>query len=72
MFQGIQREKNFDMKKEAGENSFTAVVKQYIASVTENFLEIHFFWAGKGTCCVPAQGYYGASVSAISVYPYGT
>ncbi|WOK97086.1 putative LRR receptor-like serine/threonine-protein kinase [Canna indica] len=68
--QGILQEKNFDIKKEAGENSLAAVVKNYIAPVTENFLEIHFFWAGKGTCCVPTQGYYGASVSAISVYPY--
>ncbi|URE20777.1 LRR receptor-like serine threonine-protein kinase [Musa troglodytarum] len=68
--QGNLREKDFDIRKEAGEKSLTAVIKEYVAPVTENFLEIHFFWAGKGTCCVPTQGYYGGSVSAISVHPY--
>ena len=70
-FQGNLREKDFDIRKEAGEKSLTAVIKEYVAPVTENFLEIHFFWAGKGTCCVPTQGYYGGSISAISVDPYG-
>ncbi|KAG0494598.1 hypothetical protein HPP92_005592 [Vanilla planifolia] len=68
--QGIRMETDFDIRKEAGEKSFTAVVRSYIAPVTDNFLEIHFFWAGKGTCCIPSQGYYGPSVSAISVSPY--
>ncbi|KAJ0975921.1 hypothetical protein J5N97_017886 [Dioscorea zingiberensis] len=67
--QGNLLEEDFDIRKEAGGTSNTAVVKEYIAPVTNNFLEIHFFWAGKGTCCVPTQGYYGASVSAISVSP---
>ncbi|KAJ8532663.1 hypothetical protein K7X08_012586 [Anisodus acutangulus] len=35
----------------------------------ENHLEIHLFWAGKGTCCVPIQGTYGPSISAISATP---
>ena len=35
--------------------------------MSENYLEIHLFWAGKGTCCNPVQGYYGPSISAISV-----
>ena len=34
--------------------------------VSENYLEIHFFWAGKGTSYIPAQGTYGPSISAIS------
>nr|POE84429.1 putative lrr receptor-like serine/threonine-protein kinase [Quercus suber] len=38
-------------------------------SVSQNYLEIHLFWAGKGTCCVPAQGTYGPSISAISATP---
>ncbi|RZS12793.1 hypothetical protein BHM03_00044295, partial [Ensete ventricosum] len=66
--QGNRVLKDFDIRAE--ENSFTAVTKKFIVPVTDNFLEIHFFWAGKGTCCVPAQGYYGPSVSAISVDPY--
>uniref|UniRef100_A0A804I4E6 non-specific serine/threonine protein kinase n=1 Tax=Musa acuminata subsp. malaccensis TaxID=214687 RepID=A0A804I4E6_MUSAM len=59
--------KDFDIRAE--ENSLTAVTRKFIVPVTDNFLEIHFFWAGKGTCCVPDQGYYGSSVSAISVNP---
>ncbi|KAG1348062.1 putative LRR receptor-like serine/threonine-protein kinase [Cocos nucifera] len=68
--QGDRKEKDFDIRKEAGEQSFRAVVKEFTAPVTNNFLEIHFFWSGKGTCCVPTQGYYGSSISAISVYPF--
>ena len=64
-FQGILVLKDFDIRKEAGA-SFLAVQKNYTAQVTENYLEIHLFWAGKGTCCVPAQGTYGPLISAIS------
>ncbi|KAH7654554.1 Non-specific serine/threonine protein kinase protein [Dioscorea alata] len=67
--QGNLQEKDFDLRKEAGGVS-NIVVKNFIVPVTSNFLEIHFFWAGKGTCCVPNQGHYGVSVSAISVSPY--
>jgi hypothetical protein len=35
--------------------------------VSENYLEIHLFWAGKGTCCTPVIGYYGPLISAIHV-----
>ncbi|KAI0495626.1 hypothetical protein KFK09_021929 [Dendrobium nobile] len=62
-------EKDFDIRKEAGGKSFTAVVKEYRTPVTNNFLEIHLFWAGKGTSFIPSQGYYGPSISAISVSP---
>ncbi|KAK9937489.1 hypothetical protein M0R45_014275 [Rubus argutus] len=63
--QGILVLKDFDIRKEAGA-SFLAVQKNYTAQVTENYLEIHLFWAGKGTCSVPAQGTYGPIISAIS------
>ncbi|GLT52821.1 hypothetical protein SLA2020_261380 [Shorea laevis] len=39
------------------------------ASVTENILEIRFYWAGKGTTRIPATGVYGPLISAISVDP---
>ncbi|KAL3737444.1 hypothetical protein ACJRO7_026243 [Eucalyptus globulus] len=61
--------KDFDIRKEAGGASLTAVQKVYQAQVTANYLEIHFFWAGKGTCCVPNQATYGPLVSAISAVP---
>ncbi|KAG1348061.1 putative LRR receptor-like serine/threonine-protein kinase [Cocos nucifera] len=68
--QGNLKQKDFDIRKEAGEKSFRAVVKEFAAPVTNNFLEIHFFWSGRGTCCVPYPVYYGPSISAISVYPF--
>uniref|UniRef100_A0A7N2N0T6 non-specific serine/threonine protein kinase n=1 Tax=Quercus lobata TaxID=97700 RepID=A0A7N2N0T6_QUELO len=62
--------KDFDIRKEAGGASFVAVQKEHNnVQVSENYLEIHLFWAGKGTCCVPAQGTYGPSISAISATP---
>ncbi|XP_062182288.1 probable LRR receptor-like serine/threonine-protein kinase At1g56130 isoform X2 [Phragmites australis] len=67
--QGSLKEKNFNIRKTAGGNSFTAVKKSYTATVSKNFLEIHLFWAGKGTCCIPTQGYYGPMISALSVTP---
>ncbi|CAL5014883.1 unnamed protein product [Urochloa decumbens] len=67
--QGERKEQNFDIKKAAGGKSYTAVKKQYVVPVTRNFLEIHLFWAGKGTCCIPRQGYYGPAISALSATP---
>uniref|UniRef100_A0A6V7QWY1 non-specific serine/threonine protein kinase n=1 Tax=Ananas comosus var. bracteatus TaxID=296719 RepID=A0A6V7QWY1_ANACO len=68
--QGDLKAKDLDVRKEAGGTSFKAVVKTFVAPVTNNFLEIHFFWAGKGTCCIPTPGYYGPFISALSVSPY--
>ncbi|GMY33353.1 probable LRR receptor-like serine/threonine-protein kinase At1g56140 isoform X1 [Fagus crenata] len=67
--QGNRLEKDFHIRKEAGGVSFQAVQKKYTVQVSENFLEIHLFWAGKGTCCVPLQGSYGPAISAISATP---
>ncbi|KAK6123874.1 hypothetical protein DH2020_042388 [Rehmannia glutinosa] len=67
--QGNLAWKDFDIRKEGDGASLRAVVKDFTARVTENHLEIHLFWAGKGTCCVPAHGTYGPSISAISVTP---
>ncbi|KAF7834650.1 putative LRR receptor-like serine/threonine-protein kinase [Senna tora] len=61
--------KDFDIKKEAGGSSYRAVQKEFRVKVSENYLEIHLFWAGKGTCCVPAQGTYGPLISAINAIP---
>ncbi|KAF4365631.1 hypothetical protein F8388_007464 [Cannabis sativa] len=61
--------KDFDIKKEAGGVSNRAVVREFTANVSQNFIEVHLFWAGKGTCCIPAQGTYGPSISAISATP---
>ncbi|KAF2918537.1 hypothetical protein DAI22_08g064600 [Oryza sativa Japonica Group] len=65
--QGERKEQDFDIKKYANEKSNTPVERQYFTDVTNNFMEIHLFWAGKGTCCIPTLGFYGPSISALSV-----
>ncbi|GLT60028.1 hypothetical protein SLA2020_328170 [Shorea laevis] len=67
--QGNRVFKDFNILKEAGGSSRRAVKKNITAQVSENYLEIHLFWAGKGTCCIPVQGTYGPLISAISASP---
>lgn len=62
------QKKDFDISREAG-GVGKALVKEFKATVSENYLEIHLFWAGRGTCCVPVQGYYGPSISTIMGVP---
>ncbi|GKV40162.1 hypothetical protein SLEP1_g47829 [Rubroshorea leprosula] len=67
--QGNRVFKDFNILKEAGGYSRQGVTKDITAQVSENYLEIHLFWAGKGTCCIPYQGTYGPLISAISATP---
>ncbi|KAL5731398.1 hypothetical protein ACHQM5_004130 [Ranunculus cassubicifolius] len=67
--QGTLRVKDFNIRREAGGAINRAVLRDFTVQVSENFLEIHLFWAGKGTCCIPRQGYYGPIISAIKVTP---
>ena len=71
LHQGTRRLRDFDISKEAG-GVERAITRNFTATVTENHLEIHLFWAGKGTCCTPEQGYYGPLISAINVVPSKT
>ncbi|XP_060185138.1 probable LRR receptor-like serine/threonine-protein kinase RFK1 [Lycium barbarum] len=45
------------------------VVRHFNTSVTDNTLEIRFYWAGKGTTRIPSRGHYGPLISAISLKP---
>ncbi|KAJ4874729.1 putative LRR receptor-like serine/threonine-protein kinase [Raphanus sativus] len=67
--QGRLVEKDFDVRRTAGGSNLRAVQREYKANVSENYLEVHLFWAGKGTCCIPIQGAYGPLVSAVSATP---
>ncbi|KAG8365258.1 hypothetical protein BUALT_Bualt18G0085500 [Buddleja alternifolia] len=67
--QGNRVSRDFDIRREAAGVSLRAVVREFRVEVLENYLDIHLFWAGKGTCCVPNQGTYGPLVSAISATP---
>ncbi|CAL5412405.1 unnamed protein product [Camellia sinensis] len=60
--------KDFNIEDEAG-GVQKQVTKQFNASVTDNILEIRFYWAGKGTTRIPDRGDYGPLISAISVNP---
>nr|AMM43083.1 LRR-RLK [Vernicia montana] len=61
-------EKDFNIEVEAN-GVVTPIVKKYNATVTNNILEIRFFWASKGTTRIPGRGVYGPLISAISVDP---
>ncbi|MCH79872.1 LRR receptor-like kinase [Trifolium medium] len=67
--QGTRVLKDFDIQREAGGVSYRAVQKHFRSEVKENYLEVHLFWAGKGTCCIPSQGTYGPLIQAISATP---
>ncbi|XP_057764053.1 probable LRR receptor-like serine/threonine-protein kinase RFK1 isoform X1 [Salvia miltiorrhiza] len=59
---------NFDIEDEA-RAAQKPVVRYFNANVTDNTLEIRFYWAGKGTTRIPNRGDYGSLISAISVDP---
>ncbi|KAL8505347.1 hypothetical protein ACS0TY_016550 [Phlomoides rotata] len=67
--QGNLEEKDFDIRREAGGLSLRAVVKAFNVQVTENYFEVHLFWAGKGTYDFPEQATYGSSISSMRVTP---
>ncbi|GLT43642.1 hypothetical protein SLA2020_175780 [Shorea laevis] len=64
--QGERVLEDFNIGKEAG-GSKRALIKTFEANVTNTIMDIHFLWAGKGTCCIPYQSTYGPLVSAIHV-----
>jgi hypothetical protein len=63
--------KDFDIQREARGVSYRAVQKQFRSEVKENYLEVHLFWAGKGTLSIPGPGEvtYGPLIQAISATP---
>ncbi|KAG6637126.1 probable LRR receptor-like serine/threonine-protein kinase At1g53430 [Carya illinoinensis] len=54
-----------DEAKVAGNGTF----KEFDVSVEGSTLEIHLYWAGKGTTAIPERPVYGPLISAISVEP---
>ncbi|KAL4010485.1 hypothetical protein IC575_029977 [Cucumis melo] len=62
--QGELVHEDFSIQNEAG-GSFRPFSKPFKVQVSENYMEIHLFWAGKGTCCIPEEGTFGPSISAI-------
>ncbi|RXH98815.1 hypothetical protein DVH24_011140 [Malus domestica] len=62
--QGTRRTRDFEISKEAGGVKI-GIMERFNVSVSENYLEIHLFWAGKGTCCIPDFGDYGPLIAAV-------
>ncbi|PIN04370.1 Leucine-rich repeat (LRR) protein associated with apoptosis in muscle tissue [Handroanthus impetiginosus] len=58
--------KDFNIEKEAGGVN-KAITRNFTAVVTDNTLDIRFYWAGRGTNGIPYKGVYGPLISAISV-----
>ncbi|KAI9085943.1 hypothetical protein K1719_032020 [Acacia pycnantha] len=66
--QGSKYLRDFNIMKEAG-GVGKGIVKDFDVDVNDNSLEIHLYWAGKGTTAIPDEGVYGPLISAISVTP---
>ncbi|CAI9782097.1 unnamed protein product [Fraxinus pennsylvanica] len=60
--------KDFNIVDEA-RGAQRPVTRHFNVTVTDNSLEIRFYWASRGTARIPNRGDYGSLVSAISVNP---
>ncbi|RZC54368.1 hypothetical protein C5167_013237 [Papaver somniferum] len=66
--QGKRYLKNFNIEEEA-KGVGKSIIKEYDVDVTSSTLEIHLYWAGKGTIFIPSDFAYGPLISAIAVIP---
>ncbi|XP_058773596.1 probable LRR receptor-like serine/threonine-protein kinase At1g53430 [Vicia villosa] len=66
--QGFKYLKDFNITKEAG-GVGKGITRDFNVDVNDNTLQIHLYWAGKGTNAIPKRGVYGPLISAITVTP---
>ncbi|XP_031257160.1 probable LRR receptor-like serine/threonine-protein kinase At1g53430 [Pistacia vera] len=60
---------DFNIMEEAG-GAGIGITKEYKnVTVRGSTLDIHLYWAGKGTAALPARGVYGPLISGITVTP---
>ena len=59
--------KDFNIEDDAGIAQKPVIKRISNISVSNNVLEIRFYWAGKGTTSIPDRGVYGPLISAVSV-----
>ena len=64
--QGQKVLRDFNIANEAN-GTGQAIITSFNAEVSNNTLEIHFQWAGKGTSSIPHTSVYGPLISAITV-----
>ncbi|RZC74182.1 hypothetical protein C5167_049664 [Papaver somniferum] len=55
--------------EEAAKGVGKSIIKEYDVDVMSSTLEIHLYWAGKGTTFIPSDIAYGPLISAIAVTP---
>nr|XP_023888510.1 probable LRR receptor-like serine/threonine-protein kinase At1g53430 isoform X2 [Quercus suber] len=67
--QGKLELKDFNIVEEAGGVGIPIIKEFDNVLVSGSTLEIHFYWAGKGTTSIPVNGVYGPLISAIEVTP---
>ncbi|XP_058103388.1 uncharacterized protein LOC131246945 [Magnolia sinica] len=66
--QGQRVLKDFNIQEVAG-GPGREIIMPFTTNVTDHTLEIHLYWAGKGTTAIPDRGVYGPLISAITVTP---
>ncbi|XP_031404181.1 probable LRR receptor-like serine/threonine-protein kinase At1g53440 isoform X2 [Punica granatum] len=67
--QGNEVLKNFNIIEAAGGVGIGIYRDFDNVTITGTTLEIHLYWAGKGTTAIPDRGVYGPLISAITVTP---
>ncbi|KAL7592833.1 hypothetical protein Lser_V15G35062 [Lactuca serriola] len=67
--QGVLERKDFSIVERAGGVGNGTFIDFDNVTVTGSTLEIHLYWAGKGTTGVPERGVYGPLLSAIAITP---
>ncbi|KAJ0500509.1 putative protein kinase RLK-Pelle-DLSV family [Helianthus annuus] len=67
--QGVRQRENFNIVEEANGVQKGTFIDFDNVMVNGTTLEIHLYWAGKGTTAVPNRGVYGPLLSAIAITP---
>ncbi|XP_076924951.1 putative LRR receptor-like serine/threonine-protein kinase At1g53440 [Bidens hawaiensis] len=67
--QGELLVKDFNIRERANGTGRSIVLDFTDVHVNGSTLEIHLYWAGKGTTAIPDRGVYGPLISAITVTP---
>nr|GEU45997.1 probable LRR receptor-like serine/threonine-protein kinase At1g53430 [Tanacetum cinerariifolium] len=67
--QGVRHLKDFNIVKEAN-GSGKGIYKDFNNIIVNgSTIDIHLYWAGKGTTAIPDRGVYGPLISAITITP---
>ncbi|KAL2333971.1 hypothetical protein Fmac_015184 [Flemingia macrophylla] len=65
---GVRYLKDFNIT-EAADGVGKGITEEFDVDVDDGTLEIHLYWAGKGTTTIPDRGVYGPLISVIEMIP---